>query len=120
VIDETLDPREPADPGGRGDGARRLARETRLRLLREHLGRDDTDDDDLVEPRAAFEAMANAAAALDAWFAAGGQGDRPPGHLRPHRPEAIGALTRLLAEPFYRAVLDPDGRPRRLRRSRSL
>ena len=120
VIDETLDPREPADPGGRGDGARRLARETRLRLLREHLGRDDSDDDDLVAPHAAFEAMANAAAALDQWFAAGGQGDRPPGHLRPHRPEAIGAVTRLLAESFYRAVLDPDGRPLRLRRSRSL
>ena len=40
VIDERLDPREPADPGGLGDGARMLARKTRLGLWCEHLGRD--------------------------------------------------------------------------------
>jgi hypothetical protein len=31
IIDETLDEREPGDPAGLGDGARVLARETRLR-----------------------------------------------------------------------------------------
>jgi phosphatidylserine/phosphatidylglycerophosphate/cardiolipin synthase-like enzyme len=39
VTDATRDELAPVDPGGLGDGARRLARETRLRLWREHLGR---------------------------------------------------------------------------------
>ena len=39
VIDTRLDDREPADPGGLGDRARVLARDTRIRLAAEHLGR---------------------------------------------------------------------------------
>src|ERR1017187_2076293 len=47
VIDTEHDERTPTDPGGLGDGARRLARETRLRLWREHLERTDDHDADL-------------------------------------------------------------------------
>ena len=57
VIDATLDEREPRDPAGLGDGARRVARDTRLHLWREHLGRDDGDDVDLVDPESAFAAF---------------------------------------------------------------
>ena len=39
VLDDERDPRAPADPAGRGDGARVFARDLRLRLLREHLDR---------------------------------------------------------------------------------
>src|SRR4029079_1870397 len=38
IVDSTPDPRAPEDPGGRGDGARRLAPDTRLRLAREDPG----------------------------------------------------------------------------------
>ena len=39
VLDDTRDDREPRDPSGLGDGARRFARDLRLTLLREHLDR---------------------------------------------------------------------------------
>jgi hypothetical protein len=52
-----------------------------------------------------------AADALEAWHAGGRVGPRPPGRLRHHRPERLGALTRLWAVPVYRLVYDPDGRP---------
>ena len=34
---------------------------------------------------------------------------RPPGRLRPHKPERLGLLTRV-CEPVYRLTYDPDGR----------
>jgi phosphatidylserine/phosphatidylglycerophosphate/cardiolipin synthase-like enzyme len=120
VIDATPDERAPADPAGLGDGARRLARETRLRLWREHLGRDDADDADLVDPVNGFEVLAQSAAALDAWHGGGRQGPRPPGHLRRHAPQPVSASARWWAAAMYRIVLDPDGRSRRLRRARTL
>jgi hypothetical protein len=119
VIDATPDERAPADPGGLGDGARRLARETRLRLWREHLGRahDDDDDGDLVDPVAGFDALVRSAAELDHWHATGRNGPRPNGRLRGHPIEHVRAPARWWAHVMHRVVLDPDGRPRRLARA---
>jgi phosphatidylserine/phosphatidylglycerophosphate/cardiolipin synthase-like enzyme len=116
VLDDTPDEREPRDPAGLGDGARRFARDLRLTLLREHLDRapdgsdDVTDDGDLADPDATVRAVNAAADALDAWHDGGRVGPRPPGRLRPHRPEKLPLLTRLWAVPAYRVVYDPDGR----------
>ncbi|MCV2491052.1 phospholipase [Geodermatophilus sp. YIM 151500] len=117
VLDTTRDPREPRDPGGRGDGARVLARDLRLRLAREHLDRaaDGSEDADLIDPDSFVTALQRSADALQAWHDGGRAGPRPPGRLRPHRAERVAWPTRLWATPVYRLMVDPDGRPIRLR-----
>jgi phosphatidylserine/phosphatidylglycerophosphate/cardiolipin synthase-like enzyme len=120
VLDERRDVRAPLDPGGFGDGARVLARDTRLRLWREHLERDADDDHDLVDPLTGFDALRAAADALDGWHRDGRRGERPRARLRHHDPGRVAWWAQWWAEPAYRLVVDPDGRPRRLRRSRTL
>ncbi|MCK9932609.1 phospholipase D-like domain-containing protein [Frankia sp. Mgl5] len=115
TIDTTLDPREPHDPGGLGDGARVFARDLRLELWREHLDWDG-DDDELIDPEAGFKAFRRRADELDAWHRGGQAGPRPPGRIRPHQPQRLGRLTRGWSAPLYHAIYDPDGRPRRMRR----
>lgn len=115
ILDEDTDEREPRDPAGLGDGARRLARDLRLRLWREHLGADS--DEGLVDVKEGFERWRDEADSLDAWHAAGEQGPRPPARIRHHRPRAVPAWQRFWAWPLYRNIVDPDGRPRELRRS---
>ncbi len=110
VLDDTRDEREPRDPAGLGDGARRVARDLRLRLLREHLDREPDDDADLLDPDAAVAAVTAAADGLEAWHRGGRVGPRPPGRLRPHRPRKLPLWTRAWAVPTYRVVYDPDGR----------
>jgi phosphatidylserine/phosphatidylglycerophosphate/cardiolipin synthase-like enzyme len=120
VLDTTRDPREPRDPAGTGQGARVFPRDLRLRLAREHLDRavDGSEDDDLLDP-ARFVAALNAGAdALEAWHEGGRRGPRPPGRLRPHRPERLSRSTRAWATPVYRLMVDPDGRPLHLRLKR--
>ena len=88
VLDDERDPREPRDPGGLGDGARRFARDLRLELWREHLDVDS--DDGLVDPTTGLARLRATAQALDAWHDGGRQGPRPPGPAPqpPGRPPA--------------------------------
>jgi phosphatidylserine/phosphatidylglycerophosphate/cardiolipin synthase-like enzyme len=115
VLDEEEDGREPHDPAGLGDGARRFARDLRLQLWREHLGA--ATDDALVDALGGFERWREEADALDAWHDGGEKGPRPVGRVRNHRPRPVPAWQRAWAWPLYRTVVDPDGRPRALRRS---
>ena len=121
VLDQERDPRQPTDPGGRGDGARVFARELRLRLWREHLGLgDDADDAGVLDPVAGFDLWRATAAKLEAWQDGGARGPRPPGRIRPHQVELARALKARWAQALYRVAIDPDGRPLPLRRDTSL
>jgi phosphatidylserine/phosphatidylglycerophosphate/cardiolipin synthase-like enzyme len=89
-----------------------FARDLRLQLMREHLDRaaDGSEDGGLDDPDVAVREMVAAAETLEAWHASGRNGPRPPGRLRPHKPERLGLFTRLWAAPAYRMIYDPDGR----------
>jgi phosphatidylserine/phosphatidylglycerophosphate/cardiolipin synthase-like enzyme len=114
VLDDTRDPRAPRDPGGLGDGARTYARELRLQLMSEHL--ECRDENELVDPLAAFDELHRSATALQAWYDDGRAGPRPPGRLRPLRDPTLSTATKRWATPAYHRLYDPDGRPRVLRR----
>jgi phosphatidylserine/phosphatidylglycerophosphate/cardiolipin synthase-like enzyme len=116
VVDARRDEREPPDPGGLGDGARVIARETRIRLACEHLGRPGQRDDALADPDTWFDAFGAAAAAVDDWHRTGRHGDRPPGHLRVHPRDRVRGLRRLPLRVVHALLLDPDGRPSGIRR----
>lgn len=114
ILDETLDEREPRDPAGLGDGARKLARDTRLRLAREHTGAAE-DTDAMIDPHSWFTTLRRRAEALDAWHRNGERGARPPGHLRNHLMERVNVAQHGLVHWAHTHILDPDGRPKRPR-----
>jgi phosphatidylserine/phosphatidylglycerophosphate/cardiolipin synthase-like enzyme len=91
------------------DEAGTYAADLRRTLNREHIDRD-LDADEV------FDAFAASAAELDAWYAGGRVGPRPPGRLRRYEPPRLNRLTQIWATPLYRIICDPDGRPLSLRR----
>jgi len=115
VLDSERDRREPLDPGGLGDGSRVFARNLRLALLREHVGVGSNDQ--LLDPVEAFDLVRASADALDAWHRNGESGTRPPGQLRNHRHPDLRWWESLWAWPVYRTIVDPDGRPRVMKRN---
>jgi phosphatidylserine/phosphatidylglycerophosphate/cardiolipin synthase-like enzyme len=119
VVDATRDPREPVDPAGLGDGARVFARELRLMLWREHLGRAAGDDADLIDPERGFAAWRAAAESLAAWHREGRAGTRPPGRVMAHEHGPVRPWAAWWALPVYTTLVDPDGRPWSLRRARA-
>ncbi|WP_412076037.1 phospholipase D family protein [Streptomyces xanthophaeus] len=105
------------------DGTGAFARELRLELMREHLDAGDpagrqarAGQEALSDPVAAFDAFEQAADRLDAWYGNGCRGPRPPGRLRRYVPPDLTGAQRLIAAPLHRVLVDPDGRPLRLRR----
>ncbi len=100
-----------------GEFGRRL----RLTLAAEHLDREADDVSavmaDCLEPADMFATYAASAARLDAWWDAGRTGPRPSGRLRRLQPPELGPLARAFASVPYALLHDPDGRPRRLRRT---
>jgi phosphatidylserine/phosphatidylglycerophosphate/cardiolipin synthase-like enzyme len=101
-----------------GDGGTEFGRGLRLRLHREHLDRSDGDDADLVSPDGVFDAYRDSAARLDAWHERP-DGPRPPGRLRAYLLPTVTGWRVPLARAMYRAICDPDGRPRAVRRART-
>jgi phosphatidylserine/phosphatidylglycerophosphate/cardiolipin synthase-like enzyme len=99
------------------DGGTGFGRQLRMRLGREHLGRAEGDDADLRDPAGMFTVYAKAARALDEWYAGGCVGPRPPGRLRRYSLPRLSPSALLAADPLYRLIADPDGRPPALRRA---
>lgn len=106
VIDSQLDTRVPLDPGGLGDGSRKFARDLRLALWAEHLGR--APEDPALVDSTNVTALWRESALRSA-------GASSTSRVREHEAQPVPPVSRLWAEILYRLIFDPDGRPTRLR-----
>jgi phosphatidylserine/phosphatidylglycerophosphate/cardiolipin synthase-like enzyme len=111
VIDEDATAGDEAMP----DGAAPFPQALRVALAREHLGAAAEGVED--SGPGTFAAFRQAAQALDAWYAGGRRGPRPPGQLRSYAAPQLSAWTRAWASVPYRLIYDPDGRPPSWRRA---
>ncbi|MFF1635282.1 phospholipase D family protein [Leifsonia sp. NPDC058248] len=114
VIDTSAHAQEPSGTRAGDDHEDGLARDLRLRLWAEHLSVD-RNDPRLLDPAAGLELWNTAADALDHWHETAHHSPRPDGRVRHHVPEPVSRIQRLWADPVNRILIDPDGRPRRLR-----
>lgn len=92
-----------------------FARQLRLQLWCEHLGRDPDDHAGLTDLAAGPAVLVGAAARLERWYRDGENGARPPGRLRPHATPVVPRGLRRAVQPLIRSLIDPDGRPWRWR-----
>ncbi|MDQ0756612.1 phospholipase D-like domain-containing protein [Arthrobacter sp. B3I4] len=114
VFDTSAGGGEPQGEGTGREASAPLARGLRLQLWAEHLGLDQGDPR-LQDPAAGLDLWNATAEAVDRWHEAGRRPPRPPGQARRHNPEPVSPRQRLWADPISRFIMDPDGRPRRLR-----
>ena len=108
ILDAAPDRREPHDPAGLGDGARRFTRDLRIRLWAERLGRE-PDDPMLVDTLSGWELWRETADALDRWERAGRHGPRPTGQTAMARSRRRS----LVGHSLGARHLSSRGRPRR-------
>jgi phosphatidylserine/phosphatidylglycerophosphate/cardiolipin synthase-like enzyme len=117
VIDSELDERSPVDPGGLGDGSRKFARELRMTLWAEHLGRSPADPA-LLDVARGSELWRKTARDLENWESSADNADRPASRIRPHVVDPVPTGSQRWADLAYRLIFDPDGRPLKLRLQR--
>jgi phosphatidylserine/phosphatidylglycerophosphate/cardiolipin synthase-like enzyme len=114
IIDSEHDLRAPLDPGGLGDGSRKFARELRMALWAEHLGRA-IDDTALLNIENSCELWEKCASELAQWEGGSHPGRPPLSRIRTHVVELVPRGRRRGADLVYRFIFDPDGRPLKLR-----
>jgi phosphatidylserine/phosphatidylglycerophosphate/cardiolipin synthase-like enzyme len=114
IIDSRIDQRAPRDPGGLGDQSRTFARDLRVALWAEHLGRA-ADDPELLDCVGATDLWRRCSTSATSPATVDTESGRRVSRIRPHVIEPVSRGNRWWASTVYRLVFDPDGRPLALR-----